>query len=271
MKNNSVSREARRKRKSKKSKTSQQRKARLAHECERKWQKKMQKTSEECEVRMSRERDRKRKEREMETNEQHEEYLNYQRHFREQIKQQNLSRIIEELDPIINTQRNCSHHQTDINTTNIEAVFSAELTEIDRDLLKKFRTKMNNLKHTLCPVCNKCFPSIVLVKGECRCCYNEKSTPKKFSAENNMDPSDMPKELKGLTEIEEMLIAQVFPVMSVYRLRGGQLGYRGNVINFPQDIREFTTRLPRHPSSLDILIVRRQSGDSTSFRDFNFW
>ncbi|CAG8809976.1 16881_t:CDS:2, partial [Dentiscutata erythropus] len=75
--------------------------------------------------------------------------------------------------------------------------------------------------------------------------------------------------LKGLTKIEEMLIAQVFPVMSVYRLRGGQLGYRGNVINFLQDVREFTTRLPRHPSSLDILIVCRQSGDLTSFRDFN--
>ncbi|CAG8761019.1 22522_t:CDS:2, partial [Dentiscutata erythropus] len=172
MENNNVSREARRKRKSKESETSQQREARLARERERKWQKKMQETSEEREVRMSRERDRKRKEREMKTNEQHEERLNYQRYFREQIKQQNLSQIIEELDPIIDTQGNCSHHQTDINTTNIEAVSSAELTEINRDLLKKFRTKIDNLKHTLCPYA------------------------KKFSVENNMDPGDMPEELK---------------------------------------------------------------------------
>jgi len=35
-----------------------------------------------------------------------------------------------------------------------------------------------------------------------------------------MDPGDVPEELQGLTEIEEMLIAQVFTVMSVYRLRG---------------------------------------------------
>ena len=70
-----------------------------------------------------------------------------------------------------------------------------------------------------------------------------------------MDPGDVPEELKGLSEIEEMLIAQVFTVMTVYRLRGGQNGYRGNVINFPQDIQGFTNKLPRYPSSLDVLVV----------------
>lgn len=145
---------------------------------------------------------------------------------------------------------------------------SGELTELDRDLIKKFRSKIDKIKHTLCPTCNECFPSIVLVQGECRRCNAEKNRPKKFSEENNMDPGDVPEELRDLTEIEEMLIAQVFPVMSVYRLRGGQLGYRGHVINFPQDVQEFTTRLPRYPSSLDVLIVRRQSENSTSFRDF---
>ena len=78
---------------------------------------------------------------------------------------------------------------------------------------------------------------------------------KKFSDENNMDLEDIPEELQGLTEIEEMLIAQVFTVMSVYRLRGGQHGYRENVINFPQDVQEFTIHLLCHPSSLNVLIV----------------
>ncbi len=84
-----------------------------------------------------------------------------------------------------------------------------------------------------------------------------------------MYPGEVPDELKELSEIEEMLIAQVCAVMSVYRLRGGQLGYRGNVINFSQDIQDFTTQLPRHPSSLDVLVVRRKSAnDPTAFRDF---
>ena len=70
-----------------------------------------------------------------------------------------------------------------------------------------------------------------------------------------MDPGEVPEELQDLTEIEEMLIAKAFTVMSVYRLRGGQYGYRGNVINFPQDIQEFTTRLLRHSLSLEVLLI----------------
>ena len=71
-----------------------------------------------------------------------------------------------------------------------------------------------------------------------------------------MDPRDVPEELKGLTEIEEMLIAQVFTVMTVYRLRGGQNGYK-----------EFTEWLSRDPSSLDVLVIRRESAnDPTAFQ-----
>ena len=56
-----------------------------------------------------------------------------------------------------------------------------------------------------------------------------------------MDPDEVPEVMKGLTEIEEMLIVQVFTVMTVYRLKGGQNGYRGNIINFPQDVRTHNT------------------------------
>jgi hypothetical protein len=63
-----------------------------------------------------------------------------------------------------------------------------------------------------------------------------------------------------------MLIAQVFPVVSVYTLPGGQHAYRGNIINFPQ---EFAARLLRDPSSLDLLIVWRYSENGNNFQDFN--
>ena len=46
-----------------------------------------------------------------------------------------------------------------------------------------------------------------LVQGTCRYYYTEKSPIKKFSSENNMNSGDVPEELKGLSEIEEMLIA----------------------------------------------------------------
>jgi len=63
-------------------------------------------------------------------------------------------------------------------------------------------------------------PSIKVIKGVCRHCYYDKNLIKKFSAENNMDPGDIPEELQELTEIEEMLIAQIFPIVSVYYLVG---------------------------------------------------
>src|SRR3989337_1278848 len=110
------------------------------------------------------------------------------------------------------------------------------ISEDEHRILQNFRNKMNNIRYNFCPICNERIPLMILVKEMCRRCYTEKTLPKKFSAENNMDPGDVPEELKGLTEIEEMLIAQVFTVMSVYQLRGGQNAYTGNVINFTQDI-----------------------------------
>ncbi|CAG8465557.1 7408_t:CDS:2 [Gigaspora margarita] len=80
---------------------------------------------------------------------------------------------------------------------------------------------------------------------------------------------NIPQELYDLTDIEEMLIAQVFPVISVYKLRGGQYAYNGNVVNFPQDMHEFVTRLPRSLSSLNTLVVRYHVANRSTFRDFH--
>ena len=60
-----------------------------------------------------------------------------------------------------------------------------------------------------------------------------------------------------------MLISAVMPFMSIYRLPHGQYGYKGHVINLPQDITTFVSRLPRLPSELDILLVRKEGSDNT--------
>ena len=53
-----------------------------------------------------------------------------------------------------------------------------------------------------------------------------------------MVPSQVPNELQGLTQLEEMLIARVFPVISVYTKPGKQKAYKGHCINFSQDIQQ---------------------------------
>ncbi len=64
-----------------------------------------------------------------------------------------------------------------------------------------------------------------------------------------------------------MLISRVLPIMSIYRLPHGQYAYGGHVINLPQDINTFVNSLPRSPSTLDVLIVRRE-GAAESHKDF---
>ena len=88
-----------------------------------------------------------------------------------------------------------------------------------------------------------------------------------YSADNDMDPGIVPQQLEGLTQVEEMLIARVCPIMSVYRKHGGQRGYKGHVLNLPQDIQSFLNRLPSRVADLPVLVVRRHGVDSTH-RDF---
>ena len=64
-----------------------------------------------------------------------------------------------------------------------------------------------------------------------------------------------------------MLIAAVMPIMSIYRLPHGQYGYSGHVVNLPQDAVSFASSLPRLPSELDVVVVRKE-GANQSHRDF---
>ena len=64
-----------------------------------------------------------------------------------------------------------------------------------------------------------------------------------------------------------MLIAKVCPIMSVYRIHGGQRGYRGRVLNLLQDIPSFLNKLLSRVSDLPIFVVRRHEVDN-SHMDF---
>ena len=62
-------------------------------------------------------------------------------------------------------------------------------------------------------------------------------------------------------------ISAVVPIMSIYRLPLGQYWYSGHVINLPQDVASFAASLPRLPSELDVIVVRKE-GANQSHRDF---
>jgi len=228
-----ITRSTARKRKSRENETPERREVRIAKQCERNRQKKAAETAEERDARRKCERERKRQKLATETDQKRERRLENNRLHKQAIRAKEPRQVRpQQVVPQPQQARD-------------EPSLASVLSKPEKVLLRKFRDKVDKLQHSLCPVCNESFPSITLIKGECcRRCYGKKNSIKKFSSNNDMDPGEVPEELQGLTELEEMLIARVFPVMSVYRLREGQHGYRGNVINFPQDVQEFATYLP---------------------------
>lgn len=86
---------------------------------------------------------------------------------------------------------------------------------------------MNNMQRRTCPRCKEIF----LLKNSSRIkCLHSKEQCLKYSNLNDMDPGEQPPELKDLTYIEEQLIARISPMLSVFKLKGHQYGYSGNII-----------------------------------------
>ena len=132
-----------------------------------------------------------------------------------------------------------------------------------REELTAFHRFEENLRHLRCKVCKETWPITNQSMSEqnytcTRCKRDKKTSCRLFSADNDMDPGTVPAELQDLTEVEEMLIARAFPIMCVYRKHGGQRGYKGHVLNLPQDVQGFLTTLPANVSDLPVLIIRKQ-------------
>jgi len=129
-----------------------------------------------------------------------------------------------------------------------------------------FYTKFKTLKLNQCSICCEVWGHIK--KNLCNKCKLDKQTPKKFSVENDMIPSVIPLVLRDLTQIEEMLIAKVLPIMNVYcRPKGGQRAYKGHVITFPSNVQKVANVLPNLLHELPIIKIHKRNSTFQS-RDF---
>ena len=81
-----------------------------------------------------------------------------------------------------------------------------------------------------------------------------------------MIPRKVPHKLEGLSQLEEMLVARVPPIIRVYLKPGGQRAYSGHCINFAQNVGEIAKMLPHYPKDLPVVIVRMNGKDNT-FKD----
>lgn len=103
------------------------------------------------------------------------------------------------------------------------------------DMVNLFGKKIRHMKWYFCSVCHS--RSIGFIK-KCWC-------KKRYVLESKlMDVGQVPECLKILSPIEELLISPVYPAVQVHRLKGGQFGYKGHVVNFFQDVQDFARKLP---------------------------
>ena len=132
--------------------------------------------------------------------------------------------------------------------------------------MANFHRTMNKLEHRQCVTCKEAWPTnngLTLQIFECLRCKRDKGNPKLFSQENDMDPDGLSTALQGLTDIEVNAYRKSFPnyvrLSETWRKRG----YKGHVLNLPQDIQGFLSRLPPNVAQLPYLIIRKHGADST--------
>ena len=84
-----------------------------------------------------------------------------------------------------------------------------------------------------------------------------------------MDLGSQSSELENLTQVEEMLIAFVSPILQVTHAIGGKYKYKWYTISFPQNIEHIYKSLPCPIKELPIIIVRKKDQRGTNY-DFKF-
>jgi hypothetical protein len=111
--------------------------------------------------------------------------------------------------------------------------------------------------------CDRCHESWPTTKNSCTTCSKDKE--RLFSRLNNMIPllDELPpqiqKDFEDLTQIEEMLISPIVPIMSIFRLSGGQLVNNGFCASFHQDIQPITKELPRLAADVSIIVIQKKT------------
>lgn len=126
-----------------------------------------------------------------------------------------------------------------------------------------FENEMDALKYFTCDGCKEAH---LTSKDNAKCLHNKKCW--EYSSINGMDPGEVPNELKDLTFIEEQLISRVHPMISVFKLNGLQYGYRGNIINFSQDVSNFASQLPHKIEDLQSVITVTYKDSNNADHDF---
>ena len=163
-----------------------------------------------------------------------------------------------------------------VHSLNVSASRYPVNDERRRTLMVDFARAQQQLRYCFC---HSCFegsfntPSWQIESGMRLCgrCKRESlngGTPR-FSIYNDMNPGVVPAYLPELSMIERMCLALVTPIVSVFRVGGGQWkGYTSHCINFFQDSSDIFNSIPRFPPEVAVVIARKKDVALQSSKDF---
>jgi hypothetical protein len=167
------------------------------------------------------------------------------------------------------TENKKSHHKK--STVTVENVTPNNQTNkkcIFEEVLQEFESKCQCISHFCCQSCYKTGISIkpsCINKQICTTCQAQKTSKERMEKDlpiwydkNNIVQYQLPSELKCLCEGEKLLLQQVSPYVPLLHLKDGQIGSRGHVCSFAQDITEPCSVLPRLPDDVQFVKVVKQ-------------
>ena len=137
------------------------------------------------------------------------------------------------------------------------------------DCIRDFELQQMSYTFNFCNICKeRNLEMKMATENICLRCYRDKSPVKMFSVENNMDPGEVPDQLANLTVVEQQLICRLSPAIQVHMLKHGGIAANGHCVTFPQNVNEPSQILPRLPSEINLIRVRKQGKNNTN-SDFN--
>ena len=103
----------------------------------------------------------------------------------------------------------------------------SEFEEFGQKCLDSFRKVISKLEFKTCTSCDESWPTL-RIKANTKICWqcsidHGSDQADLLTSENNMNPGSVPPLLRDLSTVEEMLIAQIAPMMNVFRLPSGRL------------------------------------------------
>ena len=165
----------------------------------------------------------------------------------------------------------CSLRNTDVQVETVDDITEEVNTrkeEYHNAFVKsttEFDTACGNMTHTMCIKCHSVSQRFDLKNAErseykCIDCRNHNAWSLHYPQMapiwyvGNEPQWHLPHELSCLREGEKLLIQQISVYVPLHHLRFGQIGSRGHIVAFPQDISAVCDTLPRTPS--DVALIR---------------